>query len=214
MHHFPNHCHTRTKAMSNINSTVKKCCVEGCGRDAQYKIKELCQKHYFRQLRYGTTELTSYRKPRIENPAGYQFLWMPQHPLVQKTGYVAEHRAVLHAAIGDGDMQCTLCLKNLTWATCHVDHIDTNVRNNVRPNLRPLCSRCNTHRNMPSPVEWNRTHVIEFEGVRMTPAEWARDPRVHVSRSQIMNRKKSGMSDEQALFAPKSTHKKLKELQD
>ena len=33
-----------------------KCCVEGCERDAHYKAAQLCQMHYFRQRRYGTTE--------------------------------------------------------------------------------------------------------------------------------------------------------------
>ena len=204
--------------MSTVNFTSKscaKCCVEGCDRDAMYKEKELCQKHYFRQWRYATTELTKSRKPRIENPDGYQFLWMPGHPLVQKTGYVAEHRSVLYSAIGAGPMACEICAKQLTWATCHADHIDRNVRNNDRLNLRPLCSACNTHRDMPPPVDWNRTHVIEFDGLRMTPAEWARDPRVHICGRQIVLRKKSGMSDEQALFSPKITHnKKTKALKD
>ena len=35
-----------------------KCRAEGCENDAVYKKEQLCQKHYFRQKRYGTTELT------------------------------------------------------------------------------------------------------------------------------------------------------------
>ena len=60
---------------------------------------------------------------------------------------------------------------------------------------------------MPLPVEWSRTHVVEFNGLKMTPAEWARDPRVKLSGRQIILRKNSGMTDEQALFSPKKTHK-------
>jgi hypothetical protein len=183
------------------------CCVNDCGRDAHYRALQLCQKHYFRQWRYGTTELTRSPEPRHENPSGYQWIYAPDHPLRHKTGkYVAEHRAVLYADIGPGPMDCELCGKYLTWATCKVDHIDENVRNNARSNLRPTCNRCNTRRSMPAPVEWNRTHVIEFEGVRLTPAEWARDPRVKVAGRTIVLRKLAGMSDADALFAPKATH--------
>lgn len=183
------------------------CCVDGCNRDAHYKKAVLCQKHYFRQWRYGTTDLMKSRKERQENPKGYQWIYRPDHPLRHKTsGYVAEHRAVLYAEYGEGPLACELCAKALTWKTCHVDHIDEDVRNNERSNLRPTCSGCNTWRSMPAPAEWNRTHVIEFEGKRLTPAEWARDPRVQVCGHQIVARKKAGMTDEQALFSPKVTH--------
>jgi hypothetical protein len=48
--------------------------------------------------------------------------------------------------------------------------------------------------------------AITFDGETKTPHEWSKDPRVSVSGSQIRLRKKAGMSDEQALFAPKKTH--------
>lgn len=125
------------------------CKVDGCGRDARYKAAELCQKHYFRQRRYGTTDTTRWgkRAPRLENPAGYQSVHRPDHPLCcDKNGYVYEHRAVLYDAIGVGPHRCALCGKEVTWGTCHVDHIDDDVRNNSRANLRPTCSVCNTQR--------------------------------------------------------------------
>lgn len=192
------------------------CCVNGCERDAQYKKDRLCQKHYFRKWRYGTVELQKSAAPRHENPQGYQWILAPDHPLRHKNGkYVAEHRAVLFSKIGPGPMCCAICGKGLTWDTCKVDHIDENVRNNEISNLRPTCNFCNTRRGMSRPVEWSRTHSIEFDGMRMTAAEWARDPRVKVCGRQIILRKKSGMSDEDALFAPKKTHKakQLKESQ-
>jgi hypothetical protein len=43
-----------------------ECSVDGCGREAHYKEKALCQKHYFRQWRYGTVELTRSPAPRHE----------------------------------------------------------------------------------------------------------------------------------------------------
>lgn len=184
-----------------------ECRVEGCDRAARYKAEQLCQKHYFRLWRYGTTDLTRSRKYRLANPQGYQWIYEPNHPLRHVTsGYVAEHRAVLYERIGDREFGCELCGKALTWASCHVDHIDNDVTNNGIENLRPTCSTCNTRRGMRPPAEWERTHTLEFDGERKTAAEWSRDSRVNLSGTQIVLRKRAGMGDEEALFAPKKTH--------
>lgn len=183
-----------------------KCAVEGCERDALYKGEQLCQKHYFRKWRNGTTNLVRTRKYRLQNPKGYQRIYEPNHPLSDKRGYVYEHRAVLYSKIGDVPFTCDLCGVTLTWSTCHVDHIDNDVTNNKEENLRPTCSTCNTRRGMGEPVTWSRTHVIEFEGERKTPTEWARDSRVSVCGNQIVLRKMAGMSDADALFSAKKTH--------
>ena len=71
-----------------------KCKIDGCTQNARYKKDQVCQKHYFRFMRYGTYELTSVRKYRIENPAGYQKIYEPSHFLAGKDGYVYEHRFV------------------------------------------------------------------------------------------------------------------------
>jgi hypothetical protein len=113
---------------------------------------------------------------------------------------------VLYADIGSGPMECELCGKALTWKTCHVDHIDNDVRNNARSNLRPTCCTCNTRRGMRPAVEWSRTRAVEFDGERKTPFEWSKDPRVSVSHVTIVRRMGQGMTHEQALFSPKITH--------
>jgi hypothetical protein len=187
---------------------MSSCKIDGCARERMYTEQGVCQMHYFRFMRTGQYDLVRRgHKPRQENPQGYQWIYEPAHPLRHKNGgYVAEHRAVLYAAIGPDPMACELCGIGLTWKTCKVDHIDTDVRNNERSNLRPTCNSCNTRRAIRAPVEWDKTHKIAFNGEVKTPAEWARDPRVNISGHQIILRKASGMTDEQALFAPKRTH--------
>lgn len=185
-----------------------KCNVDGCESDAHYKAAQLCQKHYFRVRRNGVTDTVRSRKYRQENPQGYQWVYDPGHPLAHKTsGYVCEHRAVLYGSIGEGPMQCAMCGTGLTWGTCHVDHIDCNVRNNNLDNLRPTCIGCNTRRGRRPEYLSSSNSAIEFDGEIKTAYEWARDPRVKLSGSAILRRKKRGLTDADCLFAEKTTHK-------
>lgn len=193
-----------------------KCRVDGCCRDVYYGGKMLCQMHYFRMMRNGTFDLVGRlnasgekikRKMRRSNPAGYQLLFMPNHPLSMSDGYVYEHRKVVYDMYGENLPNCQICAKPTNWVTCHIDHIDNDVTNNIPSNLRPLCPTCNTMRDVRIWHKHKRCMSITFDGKTMTPEEWARDDRVSLSGSGIRTRKHKGMSDFDALFAPKTTHK-------
>ena len=186
-----------------------QCRIDGCDGAVRYRAAQLCAKHYHRQRRNGTTDIVRKAgRARFEDDRGYQHIHAPAHPLCNKGQiYVPEHRIVLYEAIGPDPMCCELCGKQLTWATCDVDHIDENPRNNARENLRPTCRQCNISRNMPPAHQRMRNSIaITFNGETKTPHEWGKDPRVTLSGGQIRHRKKAGMSDEDALFAPKRTH--------
>lgn len=186
-----------------------QCCVKDCQRDARYKAAQLCQKHYFRFRRNGSADkLPTSRLQRVVTPNGYVRVWDPEHALADRKGYVFEHRQVMWEVVGPGCRNCEICSKHESWLTCHVDHIDENRQNNQRSNLRILCRGCNVKRGFkPESFEGRgRAGLIEFDGVRLTPEQWARDPRVKVSGATIIRRKLAGMSDHDALFAKKRTH--------
>ncbi|HDS4829153.1 TPA: HNH endonuclease [Citrobacter koseri] len=192
-----------------------KCKVEGCERECKhYPGKGVCQKHYFRMMRYGTYELTKIGKGKIRqrNAKGYQMLKMPSHPLVMANGFVYEHRKVIYDRYGETLPGCEKCGKEVTWKTVHIDHIDEVVDNNDESNLRVLCRSCNVMRSrvhIPEHTKKGRSSIT-FEGVTKTASEWARDPRVKIASTTILFRLRNGMSVEDALFAKKVTHRHTK----
>lgn len=194
------------------------CKISGCEKEATYKTQGVCQKHYFRFMRYGTYELT--HKPRRilrKEWNGYIRVYEPSHSLADCGGFVAEHRKVVYDDIGELLSCCSLCGKFVDWSSVHIDHIDANKKNNARENLRPLCRVCNTFRQYPAQHTMSGRHGITYEGVTKTSEEWSRHPGVYVSGTAIRHRLKKGMSVEDALFSKKRTHnvkQKAKESKD
>lgn len=191
--------------------TQALCSVSDCGRDATYKEKRLCQKHYFRLWRYGTTDTikAGKAKPRVETPNGYVRLYRPGHPLADKTAYVYEHRAVAWDMYGDCLPPCEMCGTQLTWLACHIDHIDTDRKNNAPANIRAVCRGCNVLRGRSARPEHmrGRNVGITIDGKTLTPTEWARQPGVNVSHNTIRYRLANGASAFDAVYGEKKTHK-------
>lgn len=191
-----------------------KCKIDGCDRESNYITQQVCQKHYFRMMRYGTYELTTVGKRsfRSQNSKGYQMLHIPDHPLAMANGSVYEHRKVVHDRYGANLPPCEKCGKAVNWKTAHIDHKDEVVHHNEPDNLRVLCRACNVMRSrvhIPQHTVKGR-HSVTYNGETKTPTEWSRDSRVRVSHSTIVRRLKSGMTPEEALFSEKVTHRSVK----
>lgn len=187
-----------------------KCKIDGCEREARYRKDQICQMHYFRMRRTGSYQLNERKAvQRRVTPNGYVSIYAPGHPLANGRNFVFEHRAVMFERLGDQCAPCEMCGVSESWRTCHVDHIDNDRQNNCPKNLRILCRGCNVSRGFSeeSFAKFSDVGLLEFDGKRATATGWARDPRVHVTGATIRRRKREGMSDYDALFAPKITHK-------
>lgn len=187
------------------------CKVNGCDRKSMYKEKDLCQMHYFRLMRNGTTDLVRKRKYRTENPAGYQVLYEPNHPLSQSGGYVYEHRKVAYEKYGENLPDCEMCGASCSWQiyTTHIDHIDRNVRNNSPENLRPLCNSCNSQRDVDYSKR-NNVAKLSVNGVTKTIMDWSRSKGVSVTAKTIKERLIKGWDSYSAVYTPSKTIKRIK----
>jgi len=186
------------------------CKIDGCDRDAMYQKQQVCQKHYFRKMRYGSYELV---KPqyKVGHSCGYIQVREPSHILANSRGYVYEHRFVYYEQVSKEINSCDMCGISIGWGDAHIDHIDHNRKNNNPSNLRPLCNGCNTWRDRDSTKDGQQ---FTYEGKTQNAGAWAKEDSVEVCRNTILRRRNMGMSDEDALFSKKITHnkKKIKEI--
>lgn len=193
-----------------------KCHVDGCDREAMYKIQQVCQKHYFRMMRNGSYDYKSPRdsrgrsvnaKYRLHTPNGYYMVYEPDHVLSDNRGYIFEHRFVAYNKYGEVS-ECSLCGTSISWANCHVDHIDSDRTNNKEENLRVTCRACNVMRGHLSSEKscFGKRNLITINGVTKTAREWAAMPDVSVRTETIKFRKAKGYSDYDAVYAPRITH--------
>ena len=185
-----------------------KCKVDSCDRDAMYKAQKVCQMHYFRYMRTGSYEKFDRRKAFIVTPNGYKRITSIGHPLACKGGYVFEHRYVYYTQISDVVSLCAMCEAEISWKTCHIDHIDEDRLNNIKENLRALCRPCNVFRGHDERSMGK--HFLTIGGRTLSANAWARADGVEVSLPTILRRKSMGMGDEDAVFSPRRTHQSTK----
>jgi len=145
------------------------------------------------------------RTYRTQNPAGYYKVYEPGHPLADSAGTVYEHRFIYYRDINNEVTICDKCSDDVTWDTCHIDHVDDDVENNAKENLRCLCRPCNVFRGHSNTSMGKM--FLTINGVTNTPAAWARTQGVRVAHNTISRRKRNGWSDFDAVYGEKITHK-------
>lgn len=129
------------------------CSIDGCESKSRTIEGKLCEAHYYRRRRTGSTDDPVYGRKYVASH-GYVISYSPTHPMAAKSGTLYEHRLNLFNAIGGGTHQCHWCKQYVSWdirSGKHklvVDHLDNNKLNNEVDNLVPACHACNSSRGL------------------------------------------------------------------
>lgn len=192
-------------------SIRQTCSVDGCLNEASRVKYQLCEKHYARKRRTGTTDRYK-AASRRKNSNGYITRPAKSHAIGLKlsgTSRIYEHRIVYYDHHGAGPYDCHWCGKMITFDDMHVDHINNVKDDNRIENLAAACPKCNKERASEKQrlAMRDRATFIEFGGVRKTAQEWADD--LGISKTSLISRIKSGWELSRALtesrgrFGPK-----------
>lgn len=141
----------------DLPERVKKdhshCTVDGCENLSRTVGGALCEMHYGRRYRRGTTSEPIYGRTFVASH-GYVISYSPGHPVATKSGVLYEHRRRLFDLIGGGSHPCHWCKDDVSWDVGKgpqklvVDHLDNDKENNETTNLVPSCHSCNTSRGL------------------------------------------------------------------
>lgn len=130
------------------------CKVAGCESTVRSRWGTLCNTHYFRGRRTGTTATRERSAPGLSSH-GYMVQSWKGHPAASPKGMLYEHRKVFYEAFGPDGHHCCWCNKGpLKWGgkvganKLNVDHRNGSKVDNRPENLLPSCNRCNVNRGL------------------------------------------------------------------
>lgn len=142
---FCNGCYSQI-----IKARSGKCLVHKCNSPAIRVGHKMCENHYNRMMRTGSTELRP--RPTSGWSKGYKIIYEPEHPITQKSnGWMFEHRKVAYEKYGPGAHECHWCSKKIDWSSNTVDHVNNDKKDNSPDNLVLSCSPCNAVRGSMQP---------------------------------------------------------------
>lgn len=117
------------------------CSASGCCLPANRIGAKLCEKHYIRMRRTGCLDIKKVTHRCLAG--GYVRVKRSTHPLVNKGGWMYEHREVAYDTNNGVCPTCFWCNVDLKWGYTHIDHLDDNKINNKPENLVVSCPKCN-----------------------------------------------------------------------
>lgn len=148
---------------------IGHCIVEGCTSFRRSGRAKLCEAHYYRRRRTGRLDLAQPQPQKTSG--GYVLLKAPNHPLAIKNGWVAQHRQVAYDACGGTCPCCHWCGKQVSWRSCHVDHLNGVKDDNRVENLVVTCAQCNRSRGAAWPFLLGLTDAALAQLVEMVGAD-------------------------------------------
>lgn len=188
-----------------IQRTLQICRVDGCEQRANRVGAKLCEKHYMRLRRKGTTDKTT-KPERIEHSHGYVLVAPKDHPLMQgkpSGSRIYEHRMVFFDKYGGGEHQCYWCGDAILFQDMHVDHLNAVKHDNRIDNLVAACPACNRARGIQKMTETKRQSglMLTYNGETKHVSQWASD--IGISSFSLRHRLKNGWSIEDAVTKPR-----------
>ena len=182
------------------------CSVDGCEAEATRVGCGMCEKHYYRKRRQGTTDYVGQAiVGNRKHSGGYVLAPAPDHPMALGGYRAYEHRVVFYDNHGEGPFNCHWCGCVVTWGDMHVDHLDGVRDHNTIGNLVASCAICNQRRGHDAIRNTMRArHGLTVAGKTLTLNEWA--AQVGISRNSVLERIKKGWALERAVFEPRGKY--------
>lgn len=196
-------CQVKAAAKREAVRNLAQCCVDGCDKPATRVGAKMCERHYVRQHRNGTTKYVGNVIPgNRKHSGGYVLQAAPGHPRALGGYRAYQHRVVFTDKHGEGPFNCHWCDAVVTWSDMHVDHVDSDPTNNAIENLVASCADCNQRRGHEKIRATMRARYgITIDGETRTLNEWA--AKAGISRSSIVARLKAGWEPKRAVFEPR-----------